>query len=398
MSFDRPGLPIDQLPSEVLLKLLCERGTAESVSALMLTSKELHERITLLLRNPLTLLTLLSHFPAVEIRDLIRSHFAKGSANYQAIEAAYKNSQELKLDVAAVVAYAFITDDIKLLDRQKLERAIRGIERMDSRELDPIKNSLVLMLKVINQPDKVTSETEGRVDWQTELQGQHSYLNLSGADCRGGIFFKKDLRGMNFSRARLRRAGFNYVESGGVSFAGADLVCADFYNAKLPKANFCGAVLTQVSLHGTDLSGTKFIAGNISDIDEFKRVLTQLNQYSIPPEFDSGDFNNIRDFNLSRKEIVDLMVKNILRNVEGKSNRNDILQAAYEHPLFGTTEPTWGMRRGPHERAQTAIKEFINSAASFFKKEEKVFETEAQKALRLAKVAAPEKKSEAEPK
>jgi hypothetical protein len=83
-------------------------------------------------------------------------------------------------------------------------------------------------------------------------------VNLQGCDFSNRQFDRMsdwgeaDLRGADFSGARLHYADFSFVNLTSVNFSGAYLEGADFTNANVRGANFEGAVLKCILEDGTN--------------------------------------------------------------------------------------------------------------------------------------------------
>ena len=85
-------------------------------------------------------------------------------------------------------------------------------------------------------------------------------VNLQGCDFANRQFGRMsdwgeaDLRGADFSGARLHFADFSFANLSSVDFSGAYLVGADFDNANVSGANFDGAILKCILDHNTNWS------------------------------------------------------------------------------------------------------------------------------------------------
>lgn len=84
-----------------------------------------------------------------------------------------------------------------------------------------------------------------------------------GASCPGCNLFQADfggleLKGRNFSRARLRQADLSLSVMNRTSFAGADLRDVNAYGGVFSSASFVGANMTNATFVGTYLQGANF--------------------------------------------------------------------------------------------------------------------------------------------
>ncbi|MFO1012489.1 MAG: pentapeptide repeat-containing protein [Caulobacteraceae bacterium] len=84
-----------------------------------------------------------------------------------------------------------------------------------------------------------------------------------GASCPGCNLFQADfggleLKGRNFSRARLRQADLSLSVMNRTSFAGADLRDVNAYGGVFTGASFAGANMTNSTWVGTYLQGANF--------------------------------------------------------------------------------------------------------------------------------------------
>ncbi len=93
-----------------------------------------------------------------------------------------------------------------------------------------------------------------------------------GASCPGCNLFQADfggleLRGRNFSRARLRQADLSLVVANRTSFAGADMRDVNAYGGVFSSASFAGANLTNATFVGTYLQGANFRGAVLSGVN-----------------------------------------------------------------------------------------------------------------------------------
>ncbi len=91
----------------------------------------------------------------------------------------------------------------------------------------------------------------------------------NGASCPKCNLFQADfggleLKGKNFSGARLRQADMSLAILNRSNFAGADLRDVEAYGALFSSANFAGANLTNASFVGTYLQGANFRGANLT--------------------------------------------------------------------------------------------------------------------------------------
>ena len=96
----------------------------------------------------------------------------------------------------------------------------------------------------------------------------------AGADCPGCNLFQADmsgveLKGRNYSRARLRQSDMTMAVLGQANFTGADLRDVNAYAGVFSSSNFSGADLTNsswVGAHfgGANLRGAKLSGANFS--------------------------------------------------------------------------------------------------------------------------------------
>lgn len=113
----------------------------------------------------------------------------------------------------------------------------------------------------------------------------------AGANCPRCNLFQAnfggaELKGRNFSGARLRQADLSLSVMNRTSFAGADLRDVEAYGAVFSSASFAGADLTHASfvgtfLDGANLRGARLVGTNFSGAELGRAVgLTQgqLNQ------------------------------------------------------------------------------------------------------------------------
>jgi uncharacterized protein YjbI with pentapeptide repeats len=93
-----------------------------------------------------------------------------------------------------------------------------------------------------------------------------------GASCPGCNLFQanlynKDLRGRNYTGARLRQADMSLSVFNHVSFAGADLRDVNGYGALFSGANLKKADLTNATLVGSYLQGANFKGAKLDGVN-----------------------------------------------------------------------------------------------------------------------------------
>jgi len=86
--------------------------------------------------------------------------------------------------------------------------------------------------------------------------------NLFQAD-----FTNREMRGRDYSRARLRQANLSASIMNRTSFAGADLRDVNAYGALFSSANFSGADLTNATFVGAYLQGANFRGANLTGVN-----------------------------------------------------------------------------------------------------------------------------------
>ncbi|MBA4792518.1 pentapeptide repeat-containing protein [Phenylobacterium sp.] len=91
----------------------------------------------------------------------------------------------------------------------------------------------------------------------------------NGASCPRCNLFQADfagleLKGKNFSGARLRQADMSLAIMNRSNFSGADLRDVEAYGALFSSASFAGANLTNASFVGTYLQGANFRGANLT--------------------------------------------------------------------------------------------------------------------------------------
>jgi len=94
----------------------------------------------------------------------------------------------------------------------------------------------------------------------------------NGASCPHCNLFQADfsdleLRGRNFTGARLRQADFSAAVMNRTSFAGGDLRDVNAYGAVLTGASFAGANLANASFVGAYLEGANLHGANLSGVN-----------------------------------------------------------------------------------------------------------------------------------
>jgi uncharacterized protein YjbI with pentapeptide repeats len=104
---------------------------------------------------------------------------------------------------------------------------------------------------------------------QNTAQIDHS---RGGASCPHCNLFQADfsnleLKGRNFSGARLRQADMSAAVMNYTSMAGADLRDINAYGAVFTGVSFAGANMTNASLVGTYLEGANFRGANLSGVN-----------------------------------------------------------------------------------------------------------------------------------
>jgi uncharacterized protein YjbI with pentapeptide repeats len=88
------------------------------------------------------------------------------------------------------------------------------------------------------------------------------HCNLFQAD-----FSNLEMKGRNFTGARLRQADFSAAIMNRTSFAGGDLRDVNAYGAVLTGADFAGANLTNASFVGAYLEGANFRGAQLAGVN-----------------------------------------------------------------------------------------------------------------------------------
>ena len=101
---------------------------------------------------------------------------------------------------------------------------------------------------------------------QNPVQIQHA---KAGASCPRCNLFQADfanvqMKGRDFTGARLRQADMSTAEITHTDFAGSDLRDVNAYGAVLGGSNFAGANLVNASLVGTYLQGANFRGAHLA--------------------------------------------------------------------------------------------------------------------------------------
>lgn len=111
---------------------------------------------------------------------------------------------------------------------------------------------LILAAALLAAAPQALAQNAGQIG-QARNGGSCPKCNLFQAEL-GGL----ELRGRNFSGARLRQADLSLSIMNRTSFAGADLRDVEAYGALFTGANFAGANLTNAGFVGTHLQGANF--------------------------------------------------------------------------------------------------------------------------------------------
>lgn len=114
-------------------------------------------------------------------------------------------------------------------------------------------------------------------------------------DLTGGVFFRSNLSGVNFSASNLAEANLTYANLAGANFQRASLTGTDLFRARLDRANFETAGLAGAKLWHGSLEGANFSRSDLSRANLRNTVLDDADfsgSQLIRADFSEAVFNN----------------------------------------------------------------------------------------------------------
>jgi uncharacterized protein YjbI with pentapeptide repeats len=406
--------PFRELPIEILQVIMSQGDVVATITNFMQTSKDNAKRLTILLRNPDFLLSLLCELPSAEMGKLLQSFYLPESENYKAIE-----EKSLLKDRSAMICFCFMTNDVNLInwedfhitpEKQKPQKRSAqtpenvnlqqksennsGIqnkkpqtvfEHLNNKDISPSTAQNNKLKKLENRIFQMQMLIKDRMyhhffskEREEKLSEEyyHGFINLS----KGYLFAvqfprEKDLSWSNFSNADLRRAFMFGMNLSHANFRGSNLSKSCLQNSNLSEADLRGANLSDANLYCVKLDGANLDGATFSKEKPGLGMADFIRTDVSPDEFEQA-LNRLHSFKMSNEESYHVVHEAVLKQILSEVKDESMLQIAYNHPYFSS--PTYETKdsEGVNINANIKMNLFLSKLEPG-----RLIETESQKQI-----------------